>query len=176
VPTATDESSEEPGGAPEPGATATDGADDGAGPERCLTPDLTGSLAAVEGGGSAGHHEVAIVLTNRADTECVLQGWPGVSFVGEGDGTQIGAAATLDRSSPHEPVILAPGDAAHAVVLVSNADNYGDDCRQTPADGLRVYPPGETRSLFAQNDDLELVGCASTDQELLEVGAFQAGA
>ncbi|MFI9487974.1 DUF4232 domain-containing protein [Promicromonospora sp. NPDC052451] len=169
-PTATDTA---PGGTP----TASDGAGDGAAPEstRCLTPDLAGSLAPIEGGGSAGHYEVAIVLTNTSGTDCVLQGWPGASFVGDGDGTQIGAAATLDRSSPHEPVTLAPGDAAHAVVLVSNAENYGDECRQTPADGLRVYPPGETRSLFVQDDELTLVGCASAEQELLEVGAFQPG-
>ncbi|MCP2265865.1 DUF4232 domain-containing protein [Promicromonospora thailandica] len=162
------------------GASGASGATDGAGAasesERCLEPDLAGSLAAAPGGGSAGHDQLEIVLTNTGDEDCVLQGWPGVSFVGDGDGTQLGAAAILDRSSAHQPVPLAPGDAAHADLQVAHAENYGDDCHQTPADGLRVYAPGETRSLFVQNDELTLTACASADQELLEVGAFQPGA
>ncbi|GGM37603.1 DUF4232 domain-containing protein [Promicromonospora citrea] len=172
--------------APDGGASgdpSTPAAADGAGgagaapgSERCLTPDLTGSIAPAEGGGAAGHHEVRIVLTNAGDTDCVLQGWPGVSFVGDGDGTQIGAAATLDRSAAHDPVTLAPGDPAHAIVRVGQAESYGDDCTVTPADGLRVYPPGETRSLFVENDELTLTGCAEPDLELLEAAAFQPGA
>lgn len=165
------------------GASSTPAAADGAGgagaapeSERCLTPDLTGSIAPGEGGGAAGHYEVRVVLHNSGDADCVLQGWPGVSFVGDGDGTQIGAAATLDRSSAHEPVTLAPGDSAHASLLVGQAESYGDGCTATPADGLRIYPPGETRSLFVENDELTLTGCAEPDLELLEAGAFQPGA
>lgn len=140
---------------------------------RCLTPNLTGRLEPVEGGGSAGHYALAIVLTNQADAPCVLQGWPGVSFVGDGDGSQIGAAATLDRTSPHGTVTLEPGSAAQAVVQVANADNYGTECGQTQADGFRVYPPGEKRSLFVQGDQITLTACSDADQELLDVQAFR---
>lgn len=161
-------------GASTPGAsTPPDGSDGAASPPRCLTPDLAGSLEAVEGGGSAGHYELEIVLENEASEPCVLQGWPGVSFVGDGDGTQIGAAATLDRSSPHGSVTLAPGDSAHANLSVANAQNFDEGCEQTTADGLRVYPPGEKRSLFVQNDELTLLACANPDDELLDVQAFQ---
>lgn len=161
-------------GTPEPN-TRSDSSDEAAAPPRCLTPDLAGSLEAVEGGGSAGHYELEIALENEGSEPCTLQGWPGVSFVGDDNGTQIGAAATLDRSSPHDPVMLAPGAAAHASLAVANAQNYGEGCEQTTADGLRVYPPGEKRSLLIQNDDLTLLACANPDDELLEVQAFQPG-
>jgi hypothetical protein len=157
-----------------PGSSTTPDPSDGeASSPRCLTPDLAGSLEAVEGGASAGHYELEIVLENEGAGPCVLQGWPGVSFVGDGDGTQIGASATLDRSSPHGSVTLAPGASAHANLLVANAQNFDEDCEQTTADGLRVYPPGEKRSLFVRNDELTLLACANPDDELLDVQAFQ---
>ncbi|WP_369372210.1 DUF4232 domain-containing protein [Promicromonospora sp. Populi] len=164
-------------GAANTGATSSPPADSDSdtGTARCLTPDLAGALEAVEGGASAGRNEVAIVLTNEASTPCVLQGWPGVSFVGDDNGTQIGAAATLDRSSPHGSVLLDPGSAAQAVVSVANAQNYDEDCEQAPADGFRVYPPGETRSLFVHSDQITLTACANPDDELLDVQAFQPG-
>lgn len=167
------------GEASEPESTddATDGSgstdDDGTTEGRCQTPELAGSLVPVEGGGGAGHYEIEVVLKNEAPEECWLQGWPGVSFVGDNDGTQLGEAATFDRSSPHETVTLAPGESAQAVVRVSNAENYGDECGQTPADGLRIYPPGEKRSLFVQNDQLTLLACADSDEPLLQVQALQ---
>ncbi|MFD6445444.1 DUF4232 domain-containing protein [Promicromonospora sp. NPDC060204] len=172
-------SSEASGEASEPAATesATDGTgstdETGAAEGRCQTPELAGSLVPVEGGAGAGHYEIEVVLKNEAPDECWLQGWPGVSFVGDNDGTQLGEAATFDRSSPHETVTLAPGESAHAVVRVSNAENYGDECGQTPADGLRIYPPGEKRSLFVQNDQLTLTACADSDESLLQVQALQ---
>ncbi len=153
-----------------------DGDDGGAGGSasgRCESPELAGSLLPEEGGAGAGHYEVWIVLKNEAPEACTLQGWPGVSFVGDGDGEQIGAAAEFDRSSPHETVTLEPGASARALVRVSQAANYGDECGETPADGLRVYPPGEKRSLFVRNDQLELTACADIDDPLLEVQALQ---
>ncbi|MFI8524207.1 DUF4232 domain-containing protein [Promicromonospora sukumoe] len=172
-------SSSPSGEASEPDASesATDGTgstdDSGATEGRCQTPELAGSLVPVEGGGGAGHYEIEVVLKNEAPEECWLQGWPGVSFVGDNDGTQLGEAATFDRSSPHDTVTLAPGESAQAVVRVSNAENYGDECGQTPADGLRIYPPGEKRSLFVQNDQLQLMACADSDEPLLQVQALQ---
>ena len=154
---------------------ASPAGDSGAETARCLTPDLAGSVVAVEGGGSAGHTEVAIVLKNEAAAPCILQGWPGVSFVGDNNGTQIGAAATLDRSSQHDTVTLDPGTTAHANLSIANAQNYDDGCEQTTADGFRVYPPGEKRSLFVENDQLTLTACANPDDELLDVQAFQPG-
>jgi hypothetical protein len=75
-----------------------------------------------------------------------VQGWPGVSAVGGGHGAQIGPAATLDRSTPHPTVTLTPGASAEAT-LTSHASN-APNCDSEPADGLRVYPPGQKASLF----------------------------
>lgn len=158
----------------EPSETAGDdsgGAGSASG--RCESPELAGSLVPDEGGAGAGHYGVWIVLKNEAPETCTLQGWPGVSFVGDGDGEQIGAAAEFDRSSAHETVTLEPGTSAQALVRVAQAANYGDECGETPADGLRVYPPGEKRSLFVQNDQLDLTACADIDDPLLEVQALQ---
>lgn len=172
-------SGEASGETSEPGATgdATDGTgstdDSGASEGRCQSPELAGSLVPEEGGAGAGHYEVRIELKNEAPEACTLQGWPGVSFVGDGDGEQLGAAAEFDRSSPHETVTLEPGASAQALVRVANAENYGDECGQTPADGLRVYPPGEKRSVFVRNDQLTLTACADSDESLLQVQALQ---
>jgi hypothetical protein len=117
---------------------------------------------------------VSIVLTNTGSGACTVQGWPGVSFVGGGNGTQIGAAATLDRNVPHPTVTLQPGSSAQAytdVLAAATADPAA--CKPTPADGLRVYPPGSKQSLFikgggAGNGD----ACASSSVKLLSVSAF----
>ncbi|GAA0964347.1 DUF4232 domain-containing protein [Frigoribacterium faeni] len=138
----------------------------------CRTADLAGSTAD-DGGGAAGSVEIAIVLTNTGATSCTLQGWPGVSFVGGGDGTQIGASAKQDAASPHETVTLAPGGAARASLRVTQALNYSNaECAPRDADGFRVYPPGETESLFVESAQ---VACSSESVELLTVGALQAG-
>ena len=110
----------------------------------CSTASLTGSLG--QSAGAAGTDTVPIILTNRGSVSCTLQGWPGVSAVAGGNGTQIGPAATLDRSTPHTTVTLAPGAAAQAT-LTSRASN-APNCDAKPADGLRVYPPGQKASLF----------------------------
>ena len=75
---------------------------------QCATSDLSGAIGP-GAGGAAGSVGVTIVLTNNGSASCELQGWPGVAFVGGGNGTQLGKPATLDRSTPHPTVTLAPG-------------------------------------------------------------------
>ncbi|HET6873355.1 MAG TPA: DUF4232 domain-containing protein, partial [Acidimicrobiales bacterium] len=50
-----------------------------AGPGRCPTSSLTGSLAGASG--TAGSTYYQLVLTNTGSTSCVIQGYAGVSFV-----------------------------------------------------------------------------------------------
>jgi hypothetical protein len=156
-------------------AAAATTADEGTGSLRsgqCTTPDLAASIT--PGDGAAGHAGVVLVLTNTGTDSCTVQGWPGLSLVGGGNGTQIGAAADFDKTSPHGTVTLAAGGTAHAVVEVAEAGNYdAGSCRPTPADGFRIYPPGEKRSLFAADTDFQ--GCANTSLTLLTVGALQPG-
>ncbi|KTR05297.1 DUF4232 domain-containing protein [Curtobacterium luteum] len=158
-------------------ATGGDGTSSGTGSLRsgaCTATHLHGSLTTAVGGGSAGHQAYEIVFRNTGASPCTLQGWPGVSFVGKGDGTQLGAPATFDRSSAHGTVTIAAGSTAHATLLLAEARNY-EDCGITTADGFRVYPPGSKQSLFVDAGQLELSACTASGVEQLQVQAVQPG-
>ena len=137
---------------------------------QCDTSKLTGTIGK-GGGGAAGSVEVTIVLTNNGSTQCSLQGWPGVSFVGDNNGTQLGKPADFDRSTPHPTVVLQPGGTAQAPLRITQALNYPEaDCKPKPADGFRVYPPGSTESLFIA--DADVTACTTDTVSLLQVGAL----
>jgi hypothetical protein len=159
--------------APAPSAT-TPAPDDGTEPggsALCPTSELAGSTAE-GGGGAAGSTGIEIVLTNIGEDPCELQGWPGVSFVGGGDGTQLGAAAEQDRGTyPSDTVTLAPGGQAFVPLTIAQALNYSNaECAPREADGLRVYPPGSEESLFISYPQT----ACSSDVALLTVSAVQA--
>lgn len=163
-------------GEPAGAGPATSGGTAAAADGECDPADLSGSLIVRAGGGSAGHEEYDIVLRNIGSSPCTLQGWPGVSFVGKGNGTQLGAPATFDRSSAHGTVTIASGGVAHASVMVADASAFGD-CHVVTADGFRVYPPGSKASLFVADGTLNLSACTnlSTAQLQLQVQAMQSG-
>jgi len=79
---------------------------------RCTTGHLTGDFAGRTAGAS--NVEEELHLTNTGTTDCTFQGWPGVSLVGENNGTQIGEPAEFDRSTAHMTVALKPGTTAVA--------------------------------------------------------------
>lgn len=134
---------------------------------RCATGSLAGSIESGSGG-AAGSTYVHLTLRNTGSTTCMLQGWPGVSFVGGGSGEQIGAAATRDEASAHPTVTLAPGAVAVAPLRITQAEDYPTaSCEPVAADGFRVYPPGSTESLFVR--DAGVTACRSTDAGLLSV-------
>lgn len=140
----------------------------------CTVAQLQGSVTTATGGGAAGHQGYDLVFRNTGTSPCTLQGWPGVSFVGKGNGTQLGSPATLDRSSDHGTVTIAAGSTAHATLIVAQAQNYGD-CGATTADGFRVYPPGSKQSLFIDAGQLHLSACTNASIHQLEVQAVQPG-
>ncbi|QWS33145.1 DUF4232 domain-containing protein [Curtobacterium aetherium] len=143
-----------------------------AGRDACAVADLAGSIEPGSGG-AAGSVVVHLALRNTGTTTCTVQGWPGVSFVGGGDGTQIGAPATLDRSAPHPTVSLAPGSTAVAPLKVTRAENVpSSDCSPVTPEGFRVYPPGSEQSLFVAATSY--TACRSSDTRLLSVQAFVA--
>ncbi len=74
----------------------------------CRTSQLTASLGTGTGA-AAGHVYPFLVLTNKAATACTVTGYPGVSFVGDGNGTQLGAAATREPCrSPRSRLLPVP--------------------------------------------------------------------
>lgn len=144
----------------------------GSGAGECATANLRGSTQPGNGGGTAGSTYVYVRLTNTGSTTCTIQGWPGVSIVGGGNGTQIGQAAAFDRTSPHSTVSLATNATALALLRIVEAGNYdASQCVPTKGDGLRIYPPGQKASLYIPVTGL--TGCKSMSVSLLTVDAFQ---
>ncbi|WP_245761415.1 DUF4232 domain-containing protein [Saccharopolyspora shandongensis] len=119
----------------------------------CKAADL--QLSFGKGDGAAGTVYRPLIFTNTSDRRCVIQGFPGVSYVGGNDGHQIGAPAFRDGSKGRA-ITLQPGDQASAVIGYVNIDNYDAEvCRPEPAKGLRIYPPQETASMYIPFDNPE---------------------
>jgi len=133
----------------------------------CKNGDLT---ATYKGGDAAMSHVYGrIVLHNTSDRTCWVQGYGGLSYVGGGNGTQIGAAA--DRTPSNKPrVTLKPGDKVRsAVVETSYAPYPRKKCKPRKVDGFRVYVPDETRSQFVAHPT---TGCANPAVHLLAHKAY----
>jgi Protein of unknown function (DUF4232) len=127
------------------------------GTPNCGAGELRGSLGAAEG--AAGSVYVPLVLTNVGGRTCELRGFPGVSYVAGDDGHQVGPAAAMSGPRGGE-VVLKPGAAAAAQLQLVNIANFDAAvCRPTPVRGLRVYPPGDTASLYVERAG---TGCAGT--------------
>jgi hypothetical protein len=151
-----------------PGGSATSGEQVSRSARECTNADLT---AKYRGGDAAMSHVYGrIVLRNTSGERCWIRGYGGLSYVGGGDGTQVGAAA--DRTPSERPrVVLAPGDAVRsAVVETSSAPYPKRQCRPTAVDGFRVYLPDETRSQFVAHPT---TGCASPEVHLLAHKAYR---
>jgi hypothetical protein len=157
---------------PTPSSGAGSGTGAGTAVAACTSAHLRASIAVNDGGGAAGSTYVNVVLTNKGTASCTLQGWPGVSFVGGGNGTQIGKPAVFDRTSAHATVTVVPQGTVSSVLRISQADNYSNaDCSPTKADGFRIYPPGQKASLFAQ--ETGFTACASKTVSLLTVSGLK---
>jgi hypothetical protein len=133
------------------------------GPSQCTTQQLSGNLGASNG--AAGTIYYPLILTNVSNTTCVIQGYPGVSFVAGSNGHQVGAAASR-LSGPTPPITLPPGQSTTATLGIVDAGNYPSSCQQTPVLGLRVYPPNQTTSLYVPHTD---TACANTADVTLRI-------
>lgn len=151
-------------GSTPPGSSATTAP---AGPAQCATSALTGSLTGADG--TAGSVYYQLVLTNSGSSTCVVEGYPGVSFVYGSQGQQVGAAAARTTGNV-VPVTLSAGSSAHATLQITVASNYGT-CGLINTDGLRVYPPDQLTSLLVQHNDQ---ACSDTNDVTLHVGPLQA--
>ncbi|HWC36787.1 MAG TPA: DUF4232 domain-containing protein [Mycobacteriales bacterium] len=99
-----------------------------------------------QGQGAAGSTIIPIVFTNDSSRPCTLFGYPGVSFLDSG-GHQLGQPAD-ERGGEKAIVTLAPGSAANAQLQIPEPGNFSAaDCKVASAAFLRVYPPGEKRSV-----------------------------
>lgn len=138
----------------------------------CKAADL--KLSFGESDGATGGRYTPLVFTNTSSHNCVIQGFPGVSYVGGDDGHQVGADAYRDGKKGGA-VNMAPGDKASAMIKFTTVENYDPaECRLEVAKGLRIYPPQETASLFIPFD-YEQHGCANAEKSQLSVQTIQAG-
>lgn len=136
-----------------PPAADHDATDGGA----CATSQLNIDLTDMQG--AAGSRLADITFTNTSSTPCSLNGFPGVSAVTNDDGTQLGAAAERESGQETSTITLEPGHSARAGLKMTNVGVLDPaSCQPQAANGLRVYPPGETASAFIRVEGLE--GCA----------------
>ena len=118
------------------------------------------------GGGTLGSVYYPLEFTNVGHHACTLTGYPGVSAFGD-NGGQVGPAAS-HMGQRHGTVTLAPGATAHAILRVVD---WGALCsKEVPADGLKVFPPGATRS-----EPVPFAFGACAHQGVLQVGSINSG-
>lgn len=109
---------------------------------KCTAANTQSWLGLGVGGGTLGSIYYPLEFSNTGHHACTLTGYPGVSAFG-GNGSQVGPAAGRNTEH-HGTVTLAPGATAHALLRV---EDWGALCsKEVVAEGLKVYPPGETSS------------------------------
>jgi hypothetical protein len=133
----------------------------------CTNADVRADYRARDA--AAGHRFGVIRLRNTSDGPCSVQGYGGLSYVGGGDGTQVGAAADRDRR-PTPRVVLQPGERAVSLVSETVAADYPRArCRPAPVDGFRVFVPDSTRSQLVAH---RTTGCRNPAVHLLSHRPF----
>jgi hypothetical protein len=130
-----------PPSAPSPAPPTGTGPATAAGPPRCPTSTLTGSLRAGDAG--AGQRSATLVLTNRGDRSCRLDGYGGVQLA-DAAGRALPTRQVRDPGTPPRSVVLAPG-AAGASRLRWAAVPGTELCSE--AASLRVIPPDQRSAL-----------------------------
>ncbi len=147
---------------PSPSPTPTAGA-------ACTADQLSITLGQPEG--AAGSSVVPLAFANTGSANCTLQGFPQVAFVGDDNGTQLGAAAVPDDSTPVTSIDLAPGAVAAAQLTIELAENF-ENCTVSSANGFRVFPPNSAGAVFVPTTAYS--ACTNTDVSLLKIGAVEA--
>src|SRR4029077_16263786 len=105
------------------------------------------------------------VLTNTSGHACHTGGYGGVSYVGDGNGTQIGAPAVREDHAAVKTFVVMSGARLRSPIDEVRADNFGKKrCRRAHVDGFRVYVPNATLSQFVPHPT---TGCRNAKGHLL---------
>ena len=123
----------------------------------------------------AGAITYTLEFTNVSPRACSLYGYPEVSAYGgtAAAGTQIGSAAVRDTSVRPQPVTLAPGATAHAVLRVGGGRFQPAACTQVTAPELRVILPGQGMRAQPAYVPIRVPACANRGPEFMTVQAIQ---
>ncbi len=134
----------------------------------CTNAELSASYHATDAAMS--HRYGRIVLKNVSDHACRTGGYGGLSYVGGGDGTQVGAHA--DRvPGKVRSLVVEPGQKVVSPVSETVASVYPRrECRPTHVDGFRVYVPNETASQFIAHPT---TGCRNERVHLLSHKSYR---
>jgi hypothetical protein len=162
APTPTPSPTATPSPTPSPTPTPTSTATSGVG--TCGLSTLTITLGETQG--AAGSRYVPIVFANKGSAPCTLQGYPAVSFVGDGNGTAIGAPADNDPTTPPTAQTVQPGSSVTSLLRVAVAQNFAG-CTVVTPDGFRIAPPGSSASAFVAFTSLQ--ACDNASIHLLTV-------
>lgn len=115
-------------------------------PTICNVGTLSVALGPAQG--AAGSSYFPLDFTNTGSRPCVIQGFPGVSYLANDRATQVGVAAVRDGPRTG-PVTLRPGAVASAALAMVQVRNFTSSvCRPTPVSGLKVYPPTDSTWVF----------------------------
>ena len=118
---------------------------------QCPSSALRVTVNKTRGGAAAGTSYVALDFTNTSGHSCDMFGFPGVSFVTGNPGSQIGAAASRQKTFGPENVRLASGAVAHAWLGVVDAGNFSPSaCGPVTAHWLKVFPPDQFTALYTR--------------------------
>jgi Protein of unknown function (DUF4232) len=129
----------------------------------CGNADLSASYRHSDD--AAGHRFGWIVLTNTSGHACHTGGYGGVSYVGHGDGTQIGASAVRQDHAAVKTLVVKAGGRLRSPIDEARSGDFGKKrCRPTHVDGFRVYVPNATLSQFVPHPT---TGCANGKVHLL---------
>ena len=117
------------------------------------------------GGGALGTLYGRIVLRNTSDHACHTGGYGGISYVGDGNGTQIGAPARRIDASDVATYVLQPGQRLRSTIGETEAGNYPRKrCHPAHVDGFRIYVPNATASQYVVHPT---TGCRNAHVRLI---------
>lgn len=123
----------------------------------CKAGDVTLSFG--NGDAAAGTVYRSLVITNSSGRKCIVQGFPGVSYVAGSDGHQVGQAA-FRTGTKGAAFTLNKGDSVSADIGFVQVANFDPaTCKPTATTGLRIYLPQDTASKFVPDPG---TGCANT--------------
>jgi hypothetical protein len=119
--------------------------------------------------GTAGATYQSVVFTNTGGAPCTLRAYPGVSFV-DASGARIGKPSS-QAPGKVKTVTLAPSGQASATLKLPDSGAFPrSSCHQKTANRLKVYPPGQTVALFA-NDTAQVCSTGAGRSEISPVAA-----
>ena len=137
----------------------------------CTNADLHARYAYSDSG--AGSVYGWIRLRNVSDHACVTGGYGGLSYVGDGNGTQIGHAAIRIQKWAVKSYVVEPGQRLVSPIQLVRASNYPRaTCRPAHVDGFRVYVPNAFKSQFVPH---QTTGCRNTDVHLIYQKPYRRG-